>query len=92
MGKASPFTAVAMLLMFKQQRVTLTESQFDLYVGTIVELLEEVHDDRYLLEKEERDTWPTDASAIQDEPPATSAPVFGGVVHSKPQPDPEHGK
>jgi len=51
--KASPFTALTLLLMFKQRRYVMTQAQFDLYVGTIVELLEEVHNEQYRLDQKE---------------------------------------
>lgn len=52
---ASPFTALTLLLMFKQRRYSMTHAQFDLYVGTIVELLEEVHNERYRLDQDQEE-------------------------------------
>jgi len=49
----SPFTAIAMLLLFKQRRVPMTRQDFDLYFDTILEVLEEVNNERFRLEKEE---------------------------------------
>jgi len=71
----SPFTALAMLVLFKQGRINFTQAAFDDYVDSVVTLLEEVHDDQFRLQKEERDTWPADASAVPPELEATSAPV-----------------
>lgn len=52
---ASPFTALCLLLMFKQGRYQMTQAQFDLYVGTVVDLLEDVHNEQYRLIKEEEE-------------------------------------
>jgi len=48
----SPFTATSMLLLFKQRRIELNEQDFNLYFDTILEMLEEVNNERYRLEKE----------------------------------------
>jgi len=41
-----------MLLLFKQRRVELNEQDFDLYFDTLLEVLEEVNNERYRLQKE----------------------------------------
>lgn len=43
----SPHTAVAMLLLHKQRRLTLELQDFDLYFDTILELLEETNNEKY---------------------------------------------
>jgi len=40
-----------MLLLFKQRRVELTQQDFDLHFDTLVEVLEEVNNERFRLEK-----------------------------------------
>lgn len=50
MGKASPFTAFVMLLLFKQRRVSLDQVTFDLYFDTVVDVLEEANNEKYRLE------------------------------------------
>jgi len=48
----SPFTALAMLLMFKQRRVELSEQDFDLHFDTLLEVLEEVNNEKFRTQKE----------------------------------------
>jgi len=48
--KLSPFTAVAMLTMFKQRRITMDEETYEQCVDAIVLLLEQVNDESYRLE------------------------------------------
>lgn len=40
-----------MLLLYKQRRVELTEQDFELHFDTLLEVLEEVNNERYRLEK-----------------------------------------
>jgi len=47
--RQSPYTALSLLLMFKQQKITLDESVFDLSFDTIVQFLEEVNEEKYRL-------------------------------------------
>jgi len=47
----SPFTAVSMLLLFKQRRVELSEQDFNLYFDTLLELLEDLNDEKYRVQK-----------------------------------------
>jgi len=50
----SPFTALSMLLLFKQRRVELTHQDFDLHFDTLVEVLEEVDNEKYRCEEERK--------------------------------------
>lgn len=45
----SPHTAISLLLLFKRQQHPLTEAEFDLCFDTIVQLLEEVNEEKYRL-------------------------------------------
>jgi len=49
--KVSPFTAVAMLTMFKQRRLNMHEEQFHQCVDALVELLEQTNNEKFRLEK-----------------------------------------
>lgn len=49
--RQSPFTALALLLMFKRQHRSMTEAEYDLCFQTIVQFLEEVNDEKYRLEQ-----------------------------------------
>jgi len=49
--KVSPFTAVAMLTMFKQRRLNMDERMFDQCVDALVELLEATNDEKFRLER-----------------------------------------
>lgn len=51
----SPYTAVSMLLLFKQRRIPLNHQEFDLYFDTILEVLEEVNNERYRLDPQKED-------------------------------------
>lgn len=46
----SPYTAVSMLLLYKQRRIPLNTQEFDLYFDTLLEVLEEVNNERYRLD------------------------------------------
>jgi len=48
----SPYTAVSMLLLFKQRRIPLNAQDFDLYFDTLLELLEEVNNEKFRVQKE----------------------------------------
>lgn len=43
----SPYTALGLLAAFKQQKITLEESIFDLCFDTILQFLEETNDEKY---------------------------------------------
>lgn len=45
--RQSPFTALCQLLMFKRKLFPLTEAEFDLAFDTLVQVLEEVNDEKY---------------------------------------------
>ena len=47
--RQSPFTALSLLMLHKRKLLTLTEAEFDLAFGTVVQTLEEVNDERYRL-------------------------------------------
>lgn len=49
--KVSPFTAVAMLTMFKQRRLNMDEEMFDTCVDALVQLLEDTNDEKFRLER-----------------------------------------
>lgn len=49
MQRQSPYTALALLVLFKQKAVTIDEDTFDVCVDTLVGLLEEVNDEKYRL-------------------------------------------
>jgi len=55
MQKPSPYTALSLLLLFKQRRIPLTVTEYDMYFDTILELLEDVNNERFRLEERRED-------------------------------------
>lgn len=55
MQKPSVYTALSMLLLFKQRRIPLTETEYDMYFDTCLELLEEVNNERFRLDQRKED-------------------------------------
>lgn len=55
----SPYTALAMLVLFKGGKMPLTESAFDECVDRLVALLEDCNDERYRLTKDRLIVTPT---------------------------------
>jgi len=49
----SPYSAVSLLLLFKQRRITLTPKQFDEAWDAIIDVLDEVNNEKYRLEDAE---------------------------------------
>jgi len=46
----SPYTALGMLLMFKQRRIDLDEETYDVCVDVLVGVLEDVNDEKFRLQ------------------------------------------
>lgn len=70
----SPYSALGLLLLFKQKRITLSPQQFDEAVDVVVDVLEQVHNEQYRLEEET--PWLADPSGIPEIDEATASPVF----------------
>jgi len=69
----SPFTSFTMLLLHSNQKLTLTEVEFEMYFDRVVAVLEDANDEKYRCKKEEKTPWLSDVPGVPDE--ATSAPV-----------------
>lgn len=48
----SPYSAVGLLLLFKQRRIELTHQQFEEAFDVILDVLEEVNNEKYRLSPE----------------------------------------
>jgi len=46
----SPYTALSLLLLFKQRRIPLTQTQFDQCFDTIVDVLDEANNEKFRLD------------------------------------------
>jgi len=46
----SPLTSLTMLILWKQRRIDITREDYDLFVDTVVGVLEEANDETFRLE------------------------------------------